>query len=402
MRSEFILSTPVVLFVFNRPQLTSRVFDAVRKARPNKLLIVADGPRANRPEDVALCAEVRKICQDVDWPCELITDFAPANMGCRNRVASGLSWAFEQVEEAVILEDDCLPHESFFRFCQELLERHRNDTHVGMISGDCFLPGGYNRTFASYFFTRYAHIWGWATWRRAMKSYDVTMKKWPEVNNDGWLEDFFQNDATLVAYWRSILSQVYNQQIDTWDYQLMFSFWLQGMISICPARNLISNIGFGSDATHTKDANPRSNMPVYEMQFPLLAPSALTVDSLADEFAALSVYGVPGFKGSSRMQMLFNQTVASLYTLSVQERQDYCGNILSLATIALQGGDAAMGFELIELCTRTGARMRGLFYIKGLCSLALGDKQNAKLSFEIELSHYPDHAQARELYATVC
>jgi hypothetical protein len=401
MRADFVLSTPVVLVVFNRPQLTRRIFDAVRNARPPKLLIVADGPRANRPEEAVLCANVRTICQDVDWPCEVITNFAPTNMGCRNRVASGLTWAFEHVEEAIILEDDCLPHESFFRFCQELLDRHRNDTNVAMISGNCFLPGGYNRTFASYFFTRYAHIWGWATWRRAIQHYDVTMKRWPEVNAEGWLEDFFQNDPALVAFWRSIFTQVYNGQIDTWDYQLTLSFWLRGMISICPARNLISNIGFGPDATHTKDANSRSDMPAHTMQFPLVAPSTFTADSLADEFAAWSVYNVPAFKGSLRMQMLFNQIPPSLYGLSEQQRNEYRGNILSLATLALQGGDAATAFELTELCARTGCRMQGLFYIRGLCSLALGDRQGAKTSFESELSYYPDNTQAREMYSTL-
>lgn len=401
MRSDFVLSTPVVLLVFNRPQQTRRVFEAIRTARPPKLLIVADGPRANRPEEPALCTEVLNICQEVDWPCEVITNFASTNMGCRNRVASGLTWAFEQVQEAIILEDDCLPHESFFRFCQELLDRHRDDTSVAMISGDCFLPGGYNRTCASYFFTRYAHIWGWATWRRAIQHYDVTMKKWPEVNSQGWLEDFFQNDPTLVAYWRSIFTQVYNGHINTWDYQLMLSFWLRGMISICPARNLISNIGFGADATHTKEANPRANMLVHEMKFPLVAPSTLTPDALADECAAWSVYGVPAFKGSWRMQMLFNQIPSSLHSLSEQQRHEFCGTIISLATIALQGGDAAIALELAELCATIGSRIEGLFYMKGLCSLALGDRQSAKANFEIELSRYPNNTQAREMYSNL-
>jgi hypothetical protein len=234
-----------------------------------------------------------------------------------------------------------------------------------------------------------------------MQHYDVAMTKWPEVNAQGWLEDFFQNDLTLVAFWRSIFTQVYDGQIDTWDYQLTLSFWLRGMISICPARNLISNIGFGSDATHTKDANPRANMPVYEMKFPLIAPSALTADSLADEFAAWSVYSVPAFKGSLRMQMLFNQSPPALYALSEQQRQEYCGNIVSLAAMALQGGDAAIALELTELCAKIGSRIEGLFYMKGLCSLALGDKQSAKASLEIELSRYPNNTQARAMYSTL-
>jgi len=397
MTANFELMTPVVLLVFNRPALTTRVFEAVRKARPTRLLVVADGPRSNRPGEDTLCAEVRQICQRVDWPCTVSTNFAPTNMGCRNRVSSGLMWAFEQVEEAIILEDDCLPHESFFRFCQDLLARHRDDSNVAMISGNCFLPGGYNRTFASYFFTRYPHIWGWATWRRAMKHYDVTMAKWPEVNEQGWLEDFFQHDATLAAYWRSILNQVHNGQIDTWDYQLTLSFWLRGMISICPARNLISNIGFGPDATHTTIVGPRANMPTHEMRFPLTSPATVTVDALADEFAASFVYNVPGFKGSQRMQMLFNASPQSLGNCSEQQRLEFRNNLLALATVAVQGGDAATALELAQICARTGPKMRDLFHVQGLCSMMLGDAQSARNFFELELSNYPDNSQAKQM-----
>ena len=395
------LSTPVLLLVFNRPEHTRRVFEAIKNARPPKLLIVADGPRADRPGEAAKCDEVRSICQDVDWPCEVFTNFSPTNMGCRNRVASGLTWAFEQVEEAIILEDDCLPHPSFFPFCQELLQRYRDDTNVAVISGNCFLPGGYNRTFASYFDTRYSFIWGWATWRRAFKHYDVTMSKWPEVNAQGWLEDSLQEEPALVAYWRSIFNQVYNGQIDTWDYQLTFSLWLRGMISICPSRNLVSNIGFGPEATHTTDNSPRANMPVFEASFPLVAPSSFMADSLADEFAALSVYNVPGFKGSERMQGLFRYTPPALAGFSEQQRLEYRMNLLSFASLALQGGDAATALELLRLCARTGPHMRDLCYIEGLCSLALGDRQNAKNSLELELSRYPDNAQARQMYSTL-
>jgi hypothetical protein len=310
-------------------------------------------------------------------------------------------WAFDQVEEAIILEDDCVPHDSFFPFCEQLLNRHRDDSHIGLVSGSCFLPGGYNRTFASYFFTRYTHIWGWATWRRAMKYYDVTMTTWPELNAQGWLEDLFRDDPSLVAYWRSIFTNVYNGHIDTWDYQLTFSFWLRGLISICPARNLTSNIGFGPDATHTKDSGPKANMQVHEMRFPLTAPSALTVDSLADDVAAAHVYNVPGFKGSQRMQMLFHLSPSALAGLSEQQRFEYRGNILALAMTAIQAGDAATAIELAQLCARTGTPIRDLFYVQGLCSLVLGDPHSAKTFLGLELSHYPDNHQARQMYDTV-
>lgn len=401
MTIPYRLTTPVVLLVFNRPQHTRRIFEAIRSARPPKLLIVADGPRSDRPGEAERCAEVREICQQVDWPCEVITNFAPFNLGCKERVSSGLSWAFDQVEEAIILEDDCLPHPSFFPFCQELLKRYRDDTNVAVISGNCFLPGGYNRSFASYYYSRYSFIWGWATWRRTLKHYDVTMAKWPEVNQQGWLEDSLQDEPSLVAYWRSIFTQVHNGLIDTWDYQLTFSLWLRGMISICPAQNLVSNIGFGADATHTTEYSPRANMPVFDMKLPLIAPSAFIADSLADEFAALSVYNVPGFKGSERMQQLYKYSPPALPGITEQQRTEYRSNLINLASHALQGGDPVTALELLRLCARTGPPMRDIYYIEGLCSLTLGDRQNAKNSLELELSRYPDNAAAKQIYTSL-
>jgi hypothetical protein len=235
-----------------------------------------------------------------------------------------------------------------------------------------------------------------------MQHYDVTMAKWPELNSQGWLEDVCNNDFSLVAYWRSIFNNVYHGAIDTWDYQLTFSFWLRGMLSICPARNLTSNIGFGADATHTKDNSPRANMPVYEMQFPLVSPTSLTADSLADDVAAAHVYNVPGFKGSQRMQMLFNFTPASLPSLSGEKRDEYRTNLLSLAMFAVQAGDPATALELAQLCARTGQKMRDLFYVQGLCSLVLGDTQNARNFFELEMRDYPNNEQAKQMLLTVC
>ncbi len=183
------MTCPTTVFlIFNRPAETFRVFDAIREARPEKLLIVADGPRPTRPGEAALCNETREVLDRVDWSCQVLSNFAETNMGCGRRVASGLDWAFEQVEEAIILEDDCLPDSSFFPYCGELLERYRADERIMMISGNNFQNGA-SRTADSYYFSQLPHCWGWATWRRAWRHYDFVMQDWRGGRNRGLVKE---------------------------------------------------------------------------------------------------------------------------------------------------------------------------------------------------------------------
>src|SRR5665648_587346 len=168
--SNFQLKTPVAFIIFNRPETTRRVFAEIAKARPTKLLVIADGPRATHPDDAEKCAVVRAIIDGVDWDCEVLKNYSDVNLGCKRRVSSGLDWVFDTVEEAIILEDDCLPHPTFFRFCEEMLAKYRDDKRIAMISGDNF-QFGKKRTEYSYYFSRYTHIWGWASWRRAWDNY---------------------------------------------------------------------------------------------------------------------------------------------------------------------------------------------------------------------------------------
>jgi hypothetical protein len=274
--------TPVALLLFNRPETTRRVFDEIRRARPQKLLVVADGPRPGHPEDAAQCAAAREVVACVDWPCEVLTNYAETNLGCKRRVSSGLDWVFEQVEEAIILEDDCLPHPTFFRFCQELLEKYREDDRVFHISGDFFRTAGARNRY-SYFFSRYNFIWGWASWRRAWKHYDVEMKLWPEIRDGKRLEAFFGDEAEARQFTEPF-QQVYEGKVDTWDYQWGFAMWAHGGLSIRPNVNLISNIGFGAGATNTTAASPNANLPTAAMEFPLRHPPYLMRDVYEDQF----------------------------------------------------------------------------------------------------------------------
>lgn len=282
MMFEFQLKTPVALIIFNRPDTTERVFKAIANARPSKLLVVADGPRPNRAGEAEKCEQTRAIIQKVDWPCEVITNFADANMGCKMRVASGINWIFEMVEEAIILEDDCLPEPSFFRFCEEMLIHYRDDERVSMVSGGN-LQFGRKRGPASYYFSRYTHIWGWASWRRAWQHYDRDMQLWPKLRDEGWLEATFSSRGEQT-YWRNSFEAVHNGSLDTWDCSWTFTCLLKGMLQIAPNVNLISNIGFGPGATHTQVVGIHANMPTEPIEFPLVHPPNIMQDPEADKF----------------------------------------------------------------------------------------------------------------------
>jgi len=297
--SESPFTTPIVLMIFNRPAVTQQVFNEIRKVKPTKLLVIADGPRPGIEDDVEKCPATRQIIEQVDWECQVLKNYADVNLGCKGRVASGLDWVFDMVEEAIILEDDCLPHPTFFSFCQELLERYRDDERIMTISGNNF-QYGQRRTQDSYYFSRYAHVWGWATWRRAWKNYHVDMNLWPEVRSGQWLFDILgskrvdvksgqchfdvMGSLEAIEYWYKIFDYTYAGRIDTWDYQLIFASWLQNALHILPNVNLVSNIGFGVDATHTKIVRKCANMPVEEVQFPLQHPPFMIRDAAADDY----------------------------------------------------------------------------------------------------------------------
>ena len=287
------LKTPVAFIIFNRPDTTQQVFAEIAKARPPKLLVVADGPRSNRSGEEKCCAATRAIVEGVDWDCEVLTNYSSVNLGCKNRVASGIDWVFEKVSEAIILEDDCLPDPTFFRFCQEMLERYRDDQRIGMISGDNF-QFGRRRHDDSYYFSKYVHVWGWASWRdRWAGSYDVTMARWPRIRDEGRLADIVGNRSE-AAYWHNIFESIHRGDIDTWDYQWVFANWLEGRMNILPAVNMISNVGFDKNATHTIAVDRGvSNLRRNPMGFPLVHPPGVFRNIQADQFSERMCFRIP-------------------------------------------------------------------------------------------------------------
>jgi len=273
---------PIIFLIFNRPQETARVFSAIRAARPAKLLVVADGPRDGRVGEAELCAQTRKVIDRVDWPCEVLRDFAQTNMGCGRRVSSGITRAFEQVETAIILEDDCLPDPSFFPFCAELLKHYENNEHVMMISGNNF-QNGIRRTRYSYYFSHFPRIWGWASWRRAWQKYDFTMQDWGARRQTSWVRSIVR-DAIVANYWNNWFDGAASRRIDTWAYQWTYTIWGAGGLAIVPNVNLVTNIGFGETATHTRSVDARFAVPSEPIEFPLRHPKKVSRCKAADRF----------------------------------------------------------------------------------------------------------------------
>ena len=277
------METAVVFIIFNRPDQTRTVFDEIRKAQPSQLFVVADGPRPDVPDDKTKCQRARSIVEEVDWECQVLKDFSDHNLGCKRRVSSGLNWVFENTERAIILEDDCVPGSSFFTYCEELLNRYQDDSRIFTISGDNFQQNNQVSDY-SYYFSIYNHCWGWATWSRAWRHFDYEMSLWPEVQRGNLLSPYFSRKAVL-KYWNRVFQSTYDNENSSWAYRWTFACWLQNGLTILPNFNLVSNIGFGFDSTHTKVMdNSLANLPKYDIEFPLRHPPYVLRNTKADNF----------------------------------------------------------------------------------------------------------------------
>jgi hypothetical protein len=279
----------IVYLFFNRPEKILHSFERIRAARPARLILVADGPRPEMPTDAARCEAARKLVEQVDWPCEVIRDYAETNLGCGRRVASGITNAFQHVDRAIILEDDCVPVPSFFGFCEKILERYADDERVMAVSGDNF-QNGIRRGDAAYYFSKYFHCWGWATWRRAWRHYDFKTMGWPAFRDAGMLRTYCP-DTAEYQYWTGVFDRCHAGQIDTWDYQYLLACWMQSGLTILPNVNLVSNIGFDNDATHTTDSSPNSNLSATDIG-ELTHPAWVCRDQIADRSESETVFGI--------------------------------------------------------------------------------------------------------------
>jgi hypothetical protein len=282
------MSAPPVLFIiFRREDTTRQVFEAIRRARPERLFVAADGPRPGKEGEPEACQATRAVVNLVDWPCEVKTLFQPTNLGIKEGVVTAIRWFFDQVPEGIILEDDCLPHPDFFRFAGMLLEKYRHDQRIFQISGTNFQPEP--RSDASYYFSRYNHVWGWASWARAWDAYDKDLG-----GLDAFLETAdrtgFWESSKERKYWSKIWKWTRSGRVKTWDYQWKLTLWKEGALCVCPEKNLVTNLGFGDGATNTGTVSTDKAARPLEALGELVHPAFVVRHRVADRFTFHRLY----------------------------------------------------------------------------------------------------------------
>lgn len=275
---------PVLFLIFNRPDTTALVFDVIKKVRPNKLYLASDGAREGRANERNLVEEARRIATQVDWDCEVKTLFRNENLGCKDAVSSAITWFFSNESEGIILEDDCLPHPDFFEYCRNLLSKYRDDSRIGVICGTNTI-NLYKKINIddSYYFSRNISVWGWASWRRVWNEYDKDMISLSIANKQRVFQRLFSKNT--AGYLQRLFNSVAQGKINTWDYQLSYSLFCGSRLNIIPSKNLIKNIGFDLDATHTKSRFVlEAKNEVNPILFPLRHPAFVVQNTIYDNF----------------------------------------------------------------------------------------------------------------------
>lgn len=277
------VEAPILFLIFNRPDKTRQIFNVIRKTQPKQLFIAADGPRSGRSGEAEKCDEARTIVKEIDWPCEVHTLFRNENLGCGMAVSSAISWFFEHVEEGIILEDDTLPGPGFFRFCTEMLTKYRDDTRVMSVSGLCLPCKNCAESEYSYFFSNWDYMWGWATWRRAWMHYDYKMKSYPHIDNHHYFDgQYYSRNMKYFIQHMYDRSYYENDSITWWSYQWGFARKINSGVVIVPNKNMVTNIGFGSESTNTSDGRYEL-FELETMKFPLTHPPFMMIDRLRDD-----------------------------------------------------------------------------------------------------------------------
>jgi hypothetical protein len=274
--------TPILFLIFNRPEATEKVFNEIKKQKPKTLFIAADGPRNYKNNEEDLCVKTRNIVlNNIDWDCDVKTLLREDNLGCGKAVSQAIKWFFENVEEGIILEDDCLPNESFFYFMQLMIDKYRNNPKVGIISG-CNFINNKLRINETFYFSKYAYIWGWATWKEKIENYDFKISDW----KSNWFDEQYYNfNLKEIEFWKKNFNEILEDNIDTWDFQLQWLCWKEKYINIVPSKNLIKNIGFNNLATHTKNNDIWfANLKTYKIK-KIIFPTQQKINDQADSLS---------------------------------------------------------------------------------------------------------------------
>ncbi len=305
---------PVLFITFNRTDTTRVVFETIRKAKPKKLYMFSDGPRANRHEDDwSKISENRQLANEVDWDCTVYTRFLEKNQGCGEGVSGAISWAFEQEDRLIILEDDCVPALSFFSLCNELLQKYLHNPRVMHISGT-----RWNEEFpmndGDYFFMRYAHIWGWATWKRAWDLYDYQMKDWPQFKEKKILNIVEKDYAPMIKSWNFLFTNIYNlERKHTWDYQWQYCIFKHDGLCINAVQNQITNIG--AEGMHSSEVSHHHNRERHEISTPLREPQFMHPPYGFELYHANSFF----LNNRSKLKLLYDHASSRFPFLSRQQ-----------------------------------------------------------------------------------
>lgn len=309
--------TPILLITFSRPDTTKHVFEAIRDYKPEKLYVFSDGPRQEKyATDSPMINETRSLFDDIDWDCEVIKKFNTANQGCGAGVSGAINWAFETTDRLIILEDDCLPSQSFFPFCDQLLEKYQDDQRVMHIAGTRWNEEFQIKGDKNYFFSRYGHIWGWATWKRAWESYDFQIKAWPEFSQTEALNKILDNYFPLIKRWEYMFNDVYHQQAKhTWDYQWQFAIFKNNGLCITPVNNLITNIGDVGE--HFSSATSAHHRDRTEFIGEPMGPDGLRFENDFDAYHGRTFF----LEGRSPIKLFYDQTIGKLMYKSLKAKE---------------------------------------------------------------------------------
>lgn len=272
---------PILVIIFNRHELVQKLFNEIKKQKPKYLYISCDGPRVDKENDIELINKSKAVFDQIDWDCEIKTLYRDKNWGAGKSISDALIWFFNQVEEGVVFEEDCFPHQDFFEYCEVLLEKYRNNSEIMFIGGNNFQKQ--SKSEFSYYFSAYPHIWGWASWQRVIYDYSFELKNISNKDfknvinhyNFSWIE---------TKVWFDKFKRIQMGQINSWDYQLTYNIWSKKGISIIPQMNLVKNIGFGKDAIHCKNSKSiEANLEIHPI-LPIKHPKEVIINTDADSY----------------------------------------------------------------------------------------------------------------------
>ncbi|RIK51535.1 hemolytic protein HlpA-like protein [Candidatus Microgenomates bacterium] len=282
------MQTPVVLFIYKRASNLKAFCKILKNLDIKNIYIVSDGAKSIEYR-VRVEKTRRELESLINWSCNVQKNYSDINLGLKERFRTGINWVFEHTDRAIFIEDDCIPDPSFFTYCDELLEKYKDDKRIISITGNNFQPRK-NQVKDSYYFSRYPHVWGWATWKRVWDQYDSDIVDWPKLRSSGWLDKLFPDRFFTRKFWTYIFDRLHSEKINTWDYQLTYLSLKNSGFNIVPSVNLVSNVGYGDDATNIKQKNKTIAVPAKKITFPLKHPKNVVYNDRADKYIEELVY----------------------------------------------------------------------------------------------------------------